>query len=512
MSRQFYYLSLSELTSHPDAADLSIATQTGKGVNVTSAAQVNIVSQNGNDITLTSSGKITLNPTHILELPEAKAISTIDMDSNIITNLPLPTNGGDATSKAYVDSRAAGVHPGASCQVANVVALPSYTYTSAGALGVGDTISAASVGVLPPVGALGPIDGQNDIIVGSRVLHMFPDADLANGIYVVTDLGSATTPWSMVRAVDSDTSAKLAGEFTLIIEGDVNAGATFICTNTLPFVVGTDPISYTTFTAPIVALGPDGGLEYDNSGELEIKLDGDTLLTSIDGLKLNTAKSLTGSDELSGDVTLSGPILTLGDVVTTTELSQISSDVLKIALASNDTSDHSLAISATNSSTGTGNLALSADDEVSFMFNTLAMKANTQDNAESQTTTTITEVTTLNGSNIVTVATFDAPTDASIFNLNCVVVGSDPANPSTDSASFVVTEAFTTDGTSVSEYATTGQITSGWVSSTTYWWTSGASVNLVPVGNTVEVQVSAKTTSTGTYKWRATTEVNTMVY
>jgi hypothetical protein len=82
----------------------------------------------------------------------------------------------------------------------------SYTYSN-GTAGVGATITAGSNGVLA-------IDGGSPS-VGDRVLvsdgyaHGTGDSPYVDGTYTVTSVGSASTPWVLTRATDTDTAETL---------------------------------------------------------------------------------------------------------------------------------------------------------------------------------------------------------------------------------------------------------------------------------------------------------------
>ena len=78
-----------------------------------------------------------------------------------------------------------------------------------------------------------------------------------NGVYVLTDQGSISTNWSMVRATDYDTSGTGtneidAGDFILVLSGTSNANTSWVQQTPLPIIVGTTGITFTQFGAPIL--------------------------------------------------------------------------------------------------------------------------------------------------------------------------------------------------------------------------------------------------------------------
>jgi hypothetical protein len=116
-------------------------------------------------------------------------------------------------------------------RVATTAALE--TNTQAGT-GVGATLTKSSNGALPS------IDGVA-LAVGDRLLVKDEAAPANNGIYTVTDLGSASTPWVLTRATDADADAEVnPGLKTKPIEGTANAGIVFILIGAADITVDTD--------------------------------------------------------------------------------------------------------------------------------------------------------------------------------------------------------------------------------------------------------------------------------
>jgi hypothetical protein len=126
--------------------------------------------------------------------------------SQIILDSP-PTQNSHATTKSYVDAFASGITYKEACDYKTVGPLPSYTKN-----GVQPAIvyTADANGILT-------IDGTN-VSNGDRILL---DQSISNpsdaGIFVVTDAGSASTPWILTRS--DDTQTMIQGTVTYVLAG-----------------------------------------------------------------------------------------------------------------------------------------------------------------------------------------------------------------------------------------------------------------------------------------------------
>jgi hypothetical protein len=149
-----------------------------------------------------------------------------------------PTLPSDLVNKAYADSIASGFTFKAAALVASTTNL-SATYAN-GASGVGATLTEIGNGALS-------LDGVSPGVL-SRVLIKDQSSTANNGVYVVTDAGSAGTPYILTRATDFDTSAEiLPGSIVFIQSGNTYADTSFV--ETEPVVtVGTSPILFIQFS------------------------------------------------------------------------------------------------------------------------------------------------------------------------------------------------------------------------------------------------------------------------
>lgn len=112
----------------------------------------------------------------------------------------------------------------------------SPTYAN-GASGVGATLTRGSNGVFPT------IDGVT-AIVGRRYLVKNQASQLQNGVYELTTLGSAGTPWILTRTTDSDLNTEFDAQVVVVGAGTTNIRKVFSQTTSLPITIGTTSIIY----------------------------------------------------------------------------------------------------------------------------------------------------------------------------------------------------------------------------------------------------------------------------
>lgn len=158
-----------------------------------------------------------------------------------------PTNGTDIVNKNYADSIATGINFHQACRLATTTALSAYTYNN-GASGVGATITANANGALT-IDSVAAV-ATNRILVKNETSTNEP----YNGVYTVTQAGSAGTPFILTRATDFDTAGSGvnqidAGDFFLITAGTVNANTSWVQQTPLPIIVGTTGIVFSQFGA-----------------------------------------------------------------------------------------------------------------------------------------------------------------------------------------------------------------------------------------------------------------------
>lgn len=123
------------------------------------------------------------------------------------------------------------------CLVATTSNL-TVTYSN-GTSGVGATLTNAGTQ------AALTIDGVA-LAVGNRVLVKDQTTALQNGIYTVTNIGSASTNWILTRATDYDNIAQtVRGDTVSVISGTVNSSSLWMLTSSIT-TIGTDSFTFVT--------------------------------------------------------------------------------------------------------------------------------------------------------------------------------------------------------------------------------------------------------------------------
>ena len=121
------------------------------------------------------------------------------------------------------------------CLVASTANLTA-TYAN-GTAGVGATLT--NSGTLAALS----IDGVS-LTAGQRVLIKDQTTALQNGIYTVTNIGSASVAWVLTRATDFDSASQMTRGKTIdVISGTVNAVTSWMLTSAIT-TIGTDSITF----------------------------------------------------------------------------------------------------------------------------------------------------------------------------------------------------------------------------------------------------------------------------
>jgi hypothetical protein len=240
-----------------------------------------------------------------------------------INGLTNPVQDQDAATKSYVDSVAQGLDPTASVVYATATTLNAYTYNN-GTGGVGATITANSNGILS-IDSSTPANGDRVLIKNETGANQ-----PYNGIYVVTAVGTISTPFVLTRSSDFNQPSDIPSAFVFVEAGTVNADSGYVCTTNAPVVIGTTNIvfaqfsgsgSYTANTsAGLVLIGSQFNAKvdgvttaFDVSGNIIVKASAQLTTPNI-GAATGTSVSVTGN-VTSGNIN-TGAISLTGNVIT----------------------------------------------------------------------------------------------------------------------------------------------------------------------------------------------------
>ena len=174
-------------------------------------------------------------------------ITSIALTTGTISTAP--SGNSDIVNKFYADTLISGVNFHAACNYATTTALsPANTYNN-GTGGVGATLTASSNGTLT-------IDGYTFVTadIGKRILVKDEVAGANNGVYTLTQEGSASQPYILTRATDYDTAGTGAnsidqGDLMLVLSGTTNANTSWVQQTALPITVGTTALVFVQFAA-----------------------------------------------------------------------------------------------------------------------------------------------------------------------------------------------------------------------------------------------------------------------
>jgi hypothetical protein len=216
------------------------------GLGTMSTQSSSFVAISGGAINGTTIGAIT---------PAAGTFTTVNATSGTLGSVALttgtittaPSGGNDIVNKTYADALAGGLNFHQACRLATTAALPANTYNN-GAFGVGATLTANANGALSVDSTL--------TVAGDRILVKNEAAPANNGVYTVTQVGTAGTPYILTRATDFDTAGTGvnqidAGDFFLITAGTANTNTSWVQQTPLPITVGITSIVFQQFGAPI---------------------------------------------------------------------------------------------------------------------------------------------------------------------------------------------------------------------------------------------------------------------
>jgi hypothetical protein len=181
---------------------------------------------------------------------DAKVAKSGDTMTGFLTLHADPTNAFHAATKEYVDTIAsASLHYHDPVRVESPVALTA-TYNN-GTSGVGATLTNSGTQ------AALVIDGVT-VDVADRVL-VYEQVDATqNGVYTVTDTGSASTNWVLTRATDADSAAPSdpdalgQGDAFFVREGNTGAGELYVMNTEGTITFGTTNITFSQISSAAI--------------------------------------------------------------------------------------------------------------------------------------------------------------------------------------------------------------------------------------------------------------------
>jgi hypothetical protein len=170
-------------------------------------------------------------------------------DSNGRFQASEPSADLDVANKAYVDAARSGLDVKASVKYATNAALAGFTHSSG-------VLTATGNGAFSIDGAVFT-SGDN----GTRVLVKNETSSNApyNGIYVVTDAGSAGTPWVLTRAADANADAEVtAGMFVFVEQGTAWADSGWVLTTDGTVSLGSTNLTFVQFSSAGQSIAGNG--------------------------------------------------------------------------------------------------------------------------------------------------------------------------------------------------------------------------------------------------------------
>jgi hypothetical protein len=182
---------------------------------------------------------------------DAITANSIALTTGTITTAPVSNT--DIVNKQYADAIASGIHFHEAVGYATTAALPASTYNN-GTAGVGATLTANANGALTVDSYTFTSPADN----GTRILVKDQANGAENGVYTLTQAGNSSpgAPFILTRATDFDTVGTGVdqideGDFFLVTGGTANLNTAWVQQTAPPITVGTTPIIFQQFSAPI---------------------------------------------------------------------------------------------------------------------------------------------------------------------------------------------------------------------------------------------------------------------
>ena len=179
-------------------------------------------------------------------------------------------------NKMYVDQVAQGLDTKPSCKIATTANLTA-TYSN-GSAGVGATLTNSGTQATLTI-------DSTAANLDDRVLVKDQTTRTQNGIYVVTNVGGASSNWVLTRATPEDQPAELSGgAFVFVEEGVLNANNGYTFTHTGQPTFGTTNLDVSQFSGAgqITA----GAAMSKDGNQLDVEVDDSSIEVSSDALRV----------------------------------------------------------------------------------------------------------------------------------------------------------------------------------------------------------------------------------
>jgi hypothetical protein len=161
----------------------------------------------------TTTGVLTVDASGGISLQGAG--NDLNVNNSKVTNLLNPTSPQDAATKSYVDAAAQGLRV--------IPAALAATTTNLDATFSGGVLTSNINGAFT-------VDDVTAFVVGSRVLVKNQTSQLQNGSYVVTTVGTPSTPWVLTRGEYFNESSEIPGAFQFVTDGTLNRSTGWVAT------------------------------------------------------------------------------------------------------------------------------------------------------------------------------------------------------------------------------------------------------------------------------------------
>lgn len=134
-------------------------------------------------------------------------------------------------------------NPKLACQTKTIAALPPYVATGASQ---GKRLTAVANGYIGMIDGYAPVFGDRILVDSDGTT-----TDVDNGIYTVWQIGTATTPWILIRATDADQNYEIVSGLAVSVTlGATTAGYGYTVLTPNPIVIDTTPFTFTNTSTP----------------------------------------------------------------------------------------------------------------------------------------------------------------------------------------------------------------------------------------------------------------------